>query len=181
MSELQIPANYIIRDALAPDAAGIARVHVDSWRSTYAGIMPDDILKGLSYSQREQMWAERIQDRAEEQPLLVAEISDEVVGFVGAGPERSGKPEYTGEIYAIYLLKEVQRQGIGKALFLAAADRLAALGHSSLLVWVAAENPSRGFYAALGGVEIDEKEENFWGKLVREVAYGWPSLDLLKR
>jgi hypothetical protein len=30
-----------VRDALPADAAGVARVHVDSWRETYSGILED--------------------------------------------------------------------------------------------------------------------------------------------
>ena len=37
-----------IRAAVAEDAAPIARVHVESWRSTYAGILPDEILLNVS-------------------------------------------------------------------------------------------------------------------------------------
>ena len=31
------------------DAAGIARVHVDTWRTAYRGLIPDDVLAGFSY------------------------------------------------------------------------------------------------------------------------------------
>lgn len=45
-----------VREARPSDAPGIARVHVDSWRTTYRGIMPADFLAGLSYDQRERLW-----------------------------------------------------------------------------------------------------------------------------
>jgi len=38
----------LIRRARADDAAGIAQVHVASWRSTYPGMVPDSYLLGLS-------------------------------------------------------------------------------------------------------------------------------------
>ena len=38
-----------IRAAKPADAGSLARVHVDSWRSTYTGILPDEFLAGLSY------------------------------------------------------------------------------------------------------------------------------------
>ena len=44
----------LIREASPTDAAAIARVHVDSWRTTYAGIVPADYLANLSYTRREQ-------------------------------------------------------------------------------------------------------------------------------
>lgn len=37
-----------IRKAAVEDAAAIAKVHVDSWRTTYKGIMPSDYLNSLS-------------------------------------------------------------------------------------------------------------------------------------
>ena len=45
-----------IREAVPSDAPAIAKVHVDSWRTTYAGIVPDEDLASLSYGQREQAW-----------------------------------------------------------------------------------------------------------------------------
>ena len=47
-----------IREASPTDATAIARVHVDSWRTTYAGIVPADYLANLSYVQREQFWCD---------------------------------------------------------------------------------------------------------------------------
>jgi len=45
----------IIRKAKLDDATGIAKVHVDSWRTTYKGIIPDDFLNNLSYEQRTEL------------------------------------------------------------------------------------------------------------------------------
>lgn len=41
-----------IRRATETDAAAIARVQVDSWRSTYKGIVPEQHLISLSYKER---------------------------------------------------------------------------------------------------------------------------------
>lgn len=46
--------NFKIRKAVASDAKGIAKVHVYSWRTTYANIVPDEYLTNLSYENREQ-------------------------------------------------------------------------------------------------------------------------------
>jgi hypothetical protein len=47
---------FLIRPAHLDDAPGIARVHVDSWRTTYKGVIPDTILANLSYEARTQQW-----------------------------------------------------------------------------------------------------------------------------
>ena len=38
----------MLRRANINDAAAIAKVHVDTWKSTYKGIVPDDYLSSLS-------------------------------------------------------------------------------------------------------------------------------------
>jgi hypothetical protein len=46
----------ILRAATTEDIPAIARVHVDTWRSTYSGIIPEEYLANLSYKQRENSW-----------------------------------------------------------------------------------------------------------------------------
>src|SRR5262245_54889828 len=106
-----------IRPANVHDAAAIATVHVESWRTTYTGIVPDDVLAGLSYARREHWWQQVFADVTTPSVVYVAaDDRGQVVGFVSGGPERSGDPVYTGELYAIYLLAPYQGQGIGRQL-----------------------------------------------------------------
>jgi hypothetical protein len=42
-----------IREATIADVAAIAKVHAESWRTTYKGLLPDDYLANLTYEQRE--------------------------------------------------------------------------------------------------------------------------------
>jgi ribosomal protein S18 acetylase RimI-like enzyme len=175
-----------IRPAVPDDASGIARVHVDAWRTTYRGIMPAEVLANLSYAGRERMWRRNLETAGQDGTVqYVAECSPadssdtarspsgEIVGFAAGGPERSGDPDHTGEVYAIYLLEPYQRRGVGWRLFCAVTRRLAEAGMRSLLVWVAAQNPSRRFYEALGGVPVRERQEESGGAPLAEVAYGW--------
>ena len=141
-----------IRLAQLSDAGGIARVHVDTWRASYRGIIPDAHLDSLSYEQREQRWRDNFAGFGPDVFMYVATDDDSrVIGFAGGGPERGGDPTYKGELYALYLLQSYQRQGIGRELTRTVAHHLAKQGHSSMLAWVLAQNPSRKFYEALGG------------------------------
>jgi hypothetical protein len=47
---------WTIRPAAMDDARAIAGVRVESWKSTYRGIFPDDLLDGLSVESRESGW-----------------------------------------------------------------------------------------------------------------------------
>lgn len=163
-----------IRLANVHDATAIANVHVESWRTTYKGIVPDDFLATLSPEQREQFWRRVLTDPSSSSFVYVAEDdSGKVIGFASGGSERSGDPVYTGELYAIYLLAPYQGQGIGRQLMITLVSRLLQAGMTALLLWVLTENPSRKFYERLGGRRVYQKTVTIGGVTLIEVAYGW--------
>jgi L-amino acid N-acyltransferase YncA len=165
----------LIREARVADAPHIARVHVDSWRTTYAGIVPDEFLTKMSYDNYEARWHGWMAQPGGEEGFYVAELqSGRIVGFASGGPRiGEGYPEYEGELYAAYLLREHQRKGLGRRLLAAVARGLAAQGKSSMLAWVLAENPSRRFYEAMGGKLLGSQEIEIGGVTLEEIAYGW--------
>jgi ribosomal protein S18 acetylase RimI-like enzyme len=172
----------LIRPAQPDDVSGIARVHVDSWRTTYKGMMPDEVLANLRTEDRERTWGatiERIQAGTSTSCIFVAETDDQIVGFACGGRERGDHPVYKGELYAIYLLKEYQGQGIGRALWNVVAERLVEQGHTAMLIWVAAENPAVRFYEAMGGHPVGTQSEDYGGKPIEEIAYGYDDLPTL--
>lgn len=166
-----------IRPADPADAAGIARVHVDTWRTTYRGIVPDEFLAELSYAQRQAAWERHLCEPGESSCVYVAESDDrQVVGFADGGPERSGDAIYRGELYAIYILEPWQQQGIGRALVARVARWLVDHGYTSMLVWVLAQNPSRRFYEALGVTYLRSQMITIGGTSLEEIAYSWKEL-----
>lgn len=162
-----------IRRAVLADAKGIAKVQVDSWQTTYQGIVPAEFLAGMSYEDREQKWKNSIPEQA----VFVAVEGEEVVGFSIGGPERTGNyPAYQGELYAIYILEEYQGKGIGKALVKAVVEQLVMQNISSMTVCALAENPACRFYEKLGGKKIDTIEMELAGKTLAENVYGWENI-----
>jgi L-amino acid N-acyltransferase YncA len=170
-----------IRKARLEDAPGIARVQIDSWRTTYRGLIADEFLQTLSYELREQRWRQPLSDPSSESFLyLAADETGKVIGFSYAGPERSGDPVYRGEVYAIYLLELAQGRGNGRKLIRVVADELLGCGFPSMLLWVFKENhPSRRFYEAIGGNYLREKTIEIGNQTLIEVAYGWKNLSKL--
>ena len=167
-----------IRLATVEDAMAIARVHVDSWRTTYRGILSEDYLRSLSYEQRSVSWRRGLSEGTEFVYVAVDDTG-QVVGFASGGPEREGKAVYRGELYAIYLLANAQRKGFGRQLLLAVARHLYEQGISGMLVWVLAENPARHFYEAMGGRYVRMKMEAVGGDMLKELAYGWKDIGVL--
>jgi GNAT superfamily N-acetyltransferase len=168
----------IVRRAGAGDERGMAEVHVESWKTTYQGIVSDEYLESLKIEEREESWKRGIFHSV----AFVAEEERGIVGFANGGPERSGiYPDYDGELYAIYLLKECQGQGAGQELVRQIAIALNKAGFRSLLVRVLRDNPSRYFYEALGGIRIGAERIEIGGDLHEEWVYGWPDLSDLDK
>ncbi|WP_310173705.1 GNAT family N-acetyltransferase [Neobacillus niacini] len=163
-----------VRKAVLTDAKGIAKVHVDSWKTTYVNIVPDEYLNNLSYKCREQMWTNAIPYGG----VYVAESNEGIiVGFSKGGKERSGKYNgYDGELYAIYILKEYQCKGIGTALVKPIIDEFKGMGLNSMLVLVLKDNIFRQFYESLGGRKIDTVEVEIGEKKLSELVYGWDDI-----
>src|SRR3546814_5924083 len=108
---------------------------------------------------------------------MVAEVEQQVVGFVSFGPTRTPALPYSGEVYALYVAIDWQGQGLGRRLLATALEALAKEGHRGAMVWVLAANPARFFYEAMGGERAGERLESFAGTELEELAYGWPDLD----
>lgn len=169
-----------IRAAEIGDAPAIAHVHVNSWRTTYPGLMPAEILKNLSVERRENYWRNVLSQTNASEFVYVADVEGVgVVGFASGGPERSQHEVYKGELYAIYLLQEHQSKGIGRGLFDAVVKHLAAQGHDSMMLWVLKDNPAMQFYAAMGGVQLGEKNERLNDEVLTEFSYGWDDIGAL--
>jgi L-amino acid N-acyltransferase YncA len=162
-----------IRPAVAQDAEAISHVHVESWRTTYAGIVPREYLATLNEAERVPLWREWL---AKDILTFVAELDGRVVGFASGGAIRESIQTYDAELYAIYLLQPAQRQGTGTSLIKQLAESLLGRDFKSMMVWVLEKNPSTNFYAQSGARVVTTKEIQIGGVTLSEVSYGWPDL-----
>lgn len=163
-----------IRKAEIIDAEGIARVHVDSWRTTYKNIVNESYLSHLSVERRKDNWEWTFRNLNNNEVIFVGLNNEEnIIGFACGGQSRDKDFEYDGELYAIYLLKEFQGHGCGKRLFKSVVESLQNSGYESMMVWVLQGNPAINFYIAMGGELIGQKEITIGGDKYIELAYGW--------
>jgi L-amino acid N-acyltransferase YncA len=162
-----------VRAARIEDADRIAYVQVESWKTTYRGIVPDTYLASLSPESRTDSWKDQLNRGS---LILVAEDEAGVFGFASGGALRDSIPGYDAELYAIYLLQQKQKQGLGRTLVRRLAEALRGRGYRSLVVWVLERNPSLGFYTCLGGVPVLTKEIQIGGAQLTEVALGWSDI-----
>src|ERR1700730_1758773 len=163
-----------IRPARPEDARGIAKLDVETWRATYAGMVSAPLVVGLSARRRELGWHNVILREPRDLRVAVGQ-GDAILGFGSCGPNRRDR-RFAGEVFTLYVAPDWQNQGIGRRLLIALFRRLVATGRSSAIVWVLRDNPSRFFYERLGGRQVTYKTLAFAGSAVEAVAYGWGDL-----
>jgi GNAT superfamily N-acetyltransferase len=141
-----------IRAARPEDARPVAEVHVDSWRHTYRGVLPDEYLDRLSVDDRESMWLGAFADPDPKSGALVAEADGHLVGFASFGPSRDeDAPDGTGEVPAIYVEPAALGTGVGRELFAAVTETLRDAGFTRATLWALEANASaRRFYEKAG-------------------------------
>ncbi len=175
----------VIRPVRPTDASGIARVQVDAWRDAYVGLLPDDLLIGMSEVRAAQRWARIIQTETDPRRFSVATCERKVVGFCQGGPVRSDSglesvAVGTGEIYVLYVDPNFQGNGIGTALFFAVADHLRDLGfRSARLLTLSGNRGAQGFYESLGGRAGEDVPSVVMGTPTAETPFEWDDLDAL--
>lgn len=161
-----------IRQAKPDDAPRIAWVHLESWKTTYPGIIPQSYIDGLKVETGIQNWRERL-TQADGPIVFVAEDEAGVFGFAAGGTIMHPVDGFDGELGAIYLLASHQKQGAGSSLVRRVAGVLVDRGFRSMVVWVLKANSSRKFYERMGGVLVAEQGIEIGGLTLPEVAYGW--------
>jgi GNAT superfamily N-acetyltransferase len=177
-----------IRRARTADAVAIGAVHVATWRSAYAGILPDRFLARMSVPRQAAHYDAAIRASA---AVFVAAASgtdvppgsgSRIVGFATAGRARGGefaRQLGEGEVETLYVLDDWRDRGIGRKLMRAAAGHLAEIGCKSCYLWVLRDNPSRWFYQRLGGKPGAEALIQFAGTRLPQTAFVWDPIERL--
>jgi len=193
--------NQLVRAARPADAEAIGRIHSESWRLTYAGLVSSRYLATLDDDLLAERWRQRLSGPRGESSLLVAEQAGDVIGFALFGPsgDRDLDDGFAGEVQMLYVLPAGQRRGHGRALFERAAADLAARRASGatapsirgpdgprsharfarfywLVVWVVEQNlAARAFYRRLGLLpDGAQRTDMLGGQAVPVVRYAAP-------
>ncbi len=165
-----------VRAARLADAPEIARVHVETWRAAYPGIVPEDYLVSLTEPRQTALWEASIRGTRGADTVLVAESAEGagIVGFGNCGRARHGGA--MGEVFTLYVAGDWQGRGIGRSLLGRLFHTLHGHDLNEATIWVLSANPARFFYEAMGGKRLAERREPFSGMLLDETAYGWSDL-----
>ncbi|RDU38003.1 GNAT family N-acetyltransferase [Neobacillus piezotolerans] len=151
-----------IRNMNTDDIKQVQHVAKTSWNSTYERIIPREIRERFLNSAYND---DRMKQRMERSLMLVADEDDRVTGFANFSPVRDGGKV---ELYAIYLLPEIQGKGIGTALLNEGILRLD--GVKEIYISVERDNAiGKAFYEAKGFKAVQELEEDFEGHILKTI------------
>jgi GNAT superfamily N-acetyltransferase len=155
----------LVRAALAGDLLGAAEARVASWRTAFAGLVPQDFLDAMDAEAIAASWVESI--AAGRSRMYVAVADDHVLGYAGIGPERDPQaPADTGELYALFVHPDHWGTGAGRALTDAALADLRRTGCTAVWLWVLEANTrGRRFYARYGFTETTDRTYSSLGNL----------------
>jgi len=174
-----------IRRAVVDDARTIAEIHVDAWRETYADMMPAEILAGLDVDEWAERWDRSLRAGGDAFAVFLAlDQEGGPAGFAKCQRQTSEKLlplGYDGEISSVYLLRRIQRRGVGRRLMAAMASHLLANGRRSAGVWMFRDAlHARRFYEALGAAPAGvEGVWEIYGMALPDIAYGWRDIRVL--
>lgn len=168
-----------IRAVQIQDAEGLIDVNIKTWQSAYKGIINDATLTALNDNRdaRVERYKNEFGTRNVDGVIMqgaVALDKGEVIGFTTYGKARENPDgiKDLGEIYALYVLKAYQGQGVGLELVQFAVDNMIEKKrYKELIIWALKDNPSRGFYERLGGVKKYHKVIEIAGQSLDEVGY----------
>lgn len=142
--------NFDLRRAQPADAPSMAKVHVDSWRETYRGLMSDVVLDDPALlSWRERFWAAALTDpKYNQNNIAVASYEVTIVGIAMSGPSLDDDAEPQIQLHVLYAYAAFHGSGVGTALL---NEVIAATAPAAL--WVADPNPrAQAFYRKNGFV-----------------------------
>lgn len=171
------PVAVSIREGGAADAAAVARLHAESWRTAYAGIVPAAALGDGLAEQRGELWELRLTvdygEPAATPGLLLAERADgDLVGFGYLVPEPDGRVLLDN----LHVRPGLTGAGIG-AMLLGAARAWTARTHPGAPLYLEVLRDNRravAFYERCGGERTREGWTDFPGAgELPEYEYTW--------
>jgi GNAT superfamily N-acetyltransferase len=140
--------------ARAEDAPAIAAVQVRAWRSSYAGLLPPEVLEALRADALAAGWRDSLARPADARNrVLVALERNLVTGFVVTGPagDPDCDPVSTGELTDLTVDPHKRDAGHGSRLLHAAVDTLVADRFTRAVTWLpSADDALRSFLTGAG-------------------------------
>lgn len=161
--------SFTFRDATENDIAELGKLHALTWAETYKTKNPNIQL-------RQYQWRKAFTEENDGSwfCILVVNKKNELAGFAKGKINRNeGSSQQLGDLNKIYLLRDYQRLGLGKKLFLLVVQRFLSKGVNDMILFGVPQNPSCAFHEAMGGERLYSDKGTFDG------GYRWRDLKKL--
>lgn len=150
-------SDIVYRKATEEDCYAIAELKGIVWNTTYKGIYSDEALMSYDVEKNEKILRQIVNNPDLE--IYVATDRNKIVGFMTCGKPYKPFRHYEQEVGLLYILKEYQRQGIGKEFLDIARQQVKNAGYKEFIVGVNSRNFNAiDFYTCMGGAVIDADE-----------------------
>lgn len=162
------------------DAPAVARLHAESWRRTYRGVLPDAFLDGDVFAEREAAWRTLLAGAPPGDAGFVAVEGDRIVGLAHA--DADGDATWGTFVTALHVDPDRHGRGIGRALLAAVArDVVRRGGPPTFALTVFAVNTAAcAFYARVGGQAVERLVAAApGGGTIDKWRYAWPDARVL--
>ena len=138
---------FLIRNAVAADAAVIVDIANKTWWPTYAQILTTE---QIQYMLNVIYDVDKISQQIENaiQEFLILEEDGQPVAFAAYSPREEDAEIY--KLHKLYCLPQTQGKGYGKTLIDAVADKVRNAGKQILELNVNRHNQAMGFYEKMG-------------------------------
>ena len=148
----------LVREAVLGDEAGIARVHVASWRETYGDLFDERFFGEEMLERRLCFWRDYLQLSPRPGRMAVAVDAGHIVGFANAGDSVGQDAEHGNPVarpltlFSIYLMEVGHGTGVGQQLL----DAI--IGHEPAQLWVLGANHRAIAFYQRNGFKFDGAE-----------------------
>lgn len=168
------------RNASEMDAENIAKLHAESWRLNYRGLLDDQFLDDEVIENRKQVWSERMNSPDLNQRVILAKVQDELIGF-GCLFLNDDK-QYGALLDNLHVTESYSGKGIGSGIIKRLASEIKSSGgRNDMYLWVLKGNDSAiRLYEKLGAQQKELAiETEFGNNPVAKYRYYWPNVDIL--
>ncbi len=160
-----------IRRVKRIDLPHIAALQTQSWKDSYAGVLPEAYLADQLAVDLARHWS-----KVEIQPDDVVRVAEagEIIGFIAIWC----RPD--PYIDNLHVIPSKRSKGIGSKLMESAARQLIRQGYRTAYLWVVASNEQAiRLYERLGGVRTEHALKDLFGHEVPSVKVEWSDISSL--
>jgi GNAT superfamily N-acetyltransferase len=171
-------ASVSLTPATSVDAAAIALLHAESWRTAYRGLLADEYLDDQVLRDRASFWSKRFSAPEPERRLVLKALGEStLLGFVCVLLDE--EPAWGARLDNLHVNPGLKGTGIGYALFQAAREWTAQMmPDGPMHLWCVERNlVARRFYDRQGGRIVESVTRPVaQGLCLPELRYLWPPL-----